>query len=482
MEINLALSVVPRSFVSHGATFDNALFVAPTLPEQVNCDSLVFRMARKVLNDPGLKALKPAPAGKRYDVMDGVVPGFGVRVTDKGQRTFILVARYSGATNPTRRALGEYGAMTLETAREKARDWIKMIQRGIDPKVVEQQVLREAARARKNSFAAVAEDFIVEKLIGPDRDNPIERKGREVERDIRREFIPVWGQHPITAVTTRDVRDVIKEKCRTAPAQARNLLGTAKRLFAWAVDQDSYGLTASPAVTLKPSKIIGDKAAGQRILSDLELFALWRATERTPYPHGPAYRLLVLTALRLNEGADASRPEFDFPNRLWTIPPERMKGKNGKARPHVVPLTDDVLALLEKLPRFKTGDYLFSTTFGASPVWMSDKVKKRIDQRMLRTLRALARSRGDDPAKVKLTHWTNHDIRRTVRSGLSRLKVSEEAREAVMAHTRPGIKGIYDLYNYLDEKREALELWSARVHAIVTPQPENVVLFAGRAS
>jgi integrase len=440
-------------------------------------------MPRKVLTDRGLKALKPAAAGKRYDVMDGVVPGFGVRVTDKGKRTFILVARYAGTDNPTRRSLGEYGAITLETAREKARDWIKMVQRGIDPREVEEQQLREEARARKNSVAAVAEDFIAEKLIGPDPYNPIERKGREVERDIRREFLPIWGQRPFTEVTTRDLRDVIKEKSRTAPAQARNLLGTAKRFFGWAVDQDCYGLTVSPALTLKPSKIIGDKVSGQRILSDLELFALWRATERTPYPHGPAYRLLVLTALRLNEAADASRPEFDFPNRLWTIPPERMKGKNGKARPHVVPLTDDILALLETLPRFKTGgDYLFSTSFGASPVWMSDKVKKRIDQRMLRTLRALARRRGDDPAKVKLARWKNHDIRRTVRSGLSRLKVSEEAREAVMAHTRPGIKGVYDLYGYLDEKREALELWSARVRAIVTPQPENVVRFAGRAS
>ena len=52
----------------------------------------------------------------------------------------------------------------------------------------------------------------------------------------------------------------------------------------------------------------------------------------------------------------------------------------------------------------------------------------------------------------------NHDIRRTVRSRLSRLKVTEEAREAVLAHARPGIKGVYDLHDYLDEKREALEL------------------------
>jgi hypothetical protein len=95
---------------------------------------------------------------------------------------------------------------------------------------------------------------------------------------------------------------------------------------------------------------------------------------------------------------------------------------------------------------------------------------------MLRTLKALARTRGDDPASVTLPAWVNHDIRRTVRSQLSRLKVTEEAREAVLAHARPGIKGVYDLHDYLDEKREALELWSARLRSIVEPPPHNVVV------
>ena len=94
---------------------------------------------------------------------------------------------------------------------------------------------------------------------------------------------------------------------------------------------------------------------------------------------------------------------------------------------------------------------------------------------MLRTLRALARQRKEDAFKVNLQPWTNHDIRRTVRSGLSRLKITEEAREAILAHVRPGIKGTYDLYDYFDEKREALELWATRVRGISTPKSDNVV-------
>jgi integrase len=296
---------------------------------------------------------------------------------------------------------------------------------------------------------------------------PNERKGREVERDIRREFIPIWGKRPITQITARDVRDLIRGKARTTKPQARNLLGYAKRLFAWAVDQDCYGLEVSPATALKPSKIVGEKVSGDRMLTDAEMFALWRAAERAPYPVGPVYQLLMLTALRLNEVADAHWSEFDLADKLWIIPNERMKGKNGKARAHAVPLTGGMLTVLDKLPRFDRGDFLFSTTAGASPVWVGSKVKARIDARMLRTLRALARQRGDDPAKVTLAPWVNHDIRRSVRSQLSRLKVTEEAREAVMAHVRPGIKGTYDLHDYFDEKREALELWAARLRSLV---------------
>lgn len=420
------------------------------------------------LTDRKILSLKPAAEGQRYQVMDSEVPGFGVRVTDSGVKTFIFRTRFPGSQNPNRREVGRYPAMTLGDAREKARTWRTLVKQGIDPALVEEKARAEALRKQENTFSSVAEDWFKDKL-------PSERKGPEVERDVRGQFIAAWGKRPITDITELDVLAVIKAKRRTAPAQARNLLGHARRLFSWAIDQRIYGLTASPCEHLKPSKIVGEKVTGDRILSDDELFALWRAAERLPYPHGPVYRILILTALRLNEAADSCRTEVDRQNGVWTIPASRMKGKNGKARAHVVPLTSDVLAILDSLPKFKQGPYLFTTTFGASPVWMSDKVKKRLDARMLLTLRALARRRDVDPAEIVLPRWTNHDIRRTVRSRLSRLRITEEAREAVLAHARPGIKGTYDHYDYLDEKREALELWAARLREIVAPAPDNVV-------
>jgi integrase len=423
-------------------------------------------MGKRNLNDRALKALKPAKASQRYEIMDSVVPGLAIRITDKGTKTFVLVARFPGSENPTRRSLGEYGALSLEGARTKARKWIELLHRGIDPRdEVERQQLAEQ-RKRANTFAAVAEDFIRDKL-------PTERKGREVERDIRREFIPAWGKRPIAEITDLDVLAVIKAKKATAPVQARNLLGVAKRMFAWAVDQRCYGLSGSPCVQIKPLAILGEKSVSNRVLDDDEIFALWRAAQRMGYPHGPIYQLLLLTALRLNEVADASWPEFTQREGIWTIPADRMKGKNSRARPHAVPLIPDILAILERLPRFNRGKFLFSSSYGEKPIWMTDKVKARLDRRMARTLRALARKRGEDSPELK--PWTNHDIRRSVRTRLSRLKISEEAREAVLAHVRPGIKGVYDAHDYLAEKEEALLLWAARLRSIVEPAPSNVV-------
>jgi integrase len=428
-------------------------------------------MAKREFSDRMLKALKPAKPGQRYEIMDTDIhaKGLGVRVTAAGTKTFVLVRRFPGSPNPVRRELGKYGELSLAEARQKASGWIAMIRVGKDPKHEEERARLAEARKRANTFTQVAEDFIAEKLPG-------ERQGREVERDIRREFLKRWAEQPIAEITDEDVLLLIREIKKRAPTQARNLLATARRLFAWAIDQRSYGLKANPCADLRPSKIIGDKISRTNILSEDELHAYQRAARRTPYPFGPLHQMLLLTGLRLNEAADAQWSEFDLKSGIWIIPSNRMKGRPNRVTAHVVPLTDDIRALLDRLPRFKTGPYLFSTTFGATPVWLTTVVKQRLDRRMLRTLRALARLRGDDPSRVKLS-FVNHDVRRSLASGLAALRIPRDVREAVLHHTPPGIVGTYDRYEYLDEKKHALEAWARRLRSIVEPAPpaDNVV-------
>jgi integrase len=439
---------------------------------------------RKNLTPTLITGLKKARKDERYQVMDAQVPGFGVRVTDKGHKTFILRIRYPGSSTPSRREIGNCADITLTAAREKARSWRSLVARGIDPAVEEEKERQERLRQQAFTFAAVVDDFIRQKLSG-------ERRGQSVEREIRRDLLPTWAGKPIASITDTDVITIVRSKlARKRPGAhdgqnaARNLLALLKRFFRWVIAQRTYGLTTSPCEGLRVLETIGEmKGARDRTLTDDEIFAFWRAASRMPYPHGHVYRVLILTGLRLNEAADASWPEFKH-DGIWVIPAERMKGKNAgkkQARAHAVPITDALAAVLKDIPRFNGGTYLFSTTNGESAVWIGSKIKERLDRRMSLTLRALARMRGDDPASVELPPFVNHDIRRTVRSRLSRLKVTEEAREAVLAHARPGIKGVYDLHDYLDEKREALELWAARLKAIVAPAPDNIVQLSAMA-
>lgn len=449
-------------------------------------------MANRALTDRTLKALKPAPAGKRYERRDDLVTGLLVRVTETGKRTFMLQTRYPGSQQPTRRSLGEYGAISLDDARQKARNWLELIRKGIDPAVAEAEARQAALRVQANTFAAVAEDYLRLRVIGPDPDKPRQRRAAEVAREFRRLFVALWGERPITSISRHDVLSLIegvrdqgtaatlaaygkgkKADKSPAPVQARNLLGYLKTFFSWAIERGTYGFESSPCDHLKGASIIGERGSNDRTLDDAELSAFWQATGRLPYPYGPIYRLLLLSGLRLNEVADATWSEFDLPKGIWTIPASRMKGKNGKARPHSVPLTADILAILGSLPRFNGGAYLFSTTSGESPVWVTDKVKRRLDAVMLDILRESARKRGDDPAKVKLPAWVNHDLRRTLRLRLSELRVSADVAEAILAHVKPGIRGVYDRYEHFDEKRHALELWAGQLKAI-TSAPKAV--------
>jgi integrase len=412
---------------------------------------------RKVLTDRYVKNLKPALPGKRSISWDVVVPGLGIRVTDKGHKTFVLGARFPGAKHFAPRELGEYGALRLDQARDRTRQWLALITAGIDPREhAEEQKLTEQRR-RKNSFAAVTEDFLRMHVIGPNPAHPLQRKGREVERDIRREFIARWGKRPIDSITPHDIVAVIDEVvARGSPYQARNLYGYAQRIFNWAIGRGVYGITISPLDRLKPRELIGEKRPRTRTLNDLEIAAFWRVAQRLGYPYGPLFQLLLLTGQRKSEIAEARWREIDLKARLLVVPAARVSGD----APHVVPLVADAMRIIEALPRFMNGDYLFSTTAGATPVNGFSKAKLRLDRLMLDEVRK------ENP-EAPLTPFVIHDLKRTMRTGLSALPVPDLVRELVIGHAKPGLHKVYDQYAYLSERTHAAALWAQKLRSIV---------------
>jgi len=156
--------------------------------------------------------------------------------------------------------------------------------------------------------------------------------------------------------------------------------------------------------------------------------------------------------------------EVDLKEKLWVIPAERMKS----GRPHEVPLPKRVVELLEALPRYTRSDYVFTTTSGERPISGFGKAKNRLDQAIAELLVKQSKTREKEK---KLPGWRLHDLRRTVRTQLGALPVPYEVRELVVAHVPPTLTRTYDLHDYREEKRRALELWADRLRGIVENAP-----------
>jgi integrase len=252
-------------------------------------------------------------------------------------------------------------------------------------------------------------------------------------------------------ITRRDIIRMVDEVKARGPYQAHNVLGHTKTFFNWAIEHDY--IEVSPADRIKPGRLIGQRISRQRVLADPEIKEFWRAAGRLGYPFGTLFRLLLMTGQRRSEVAEARWREFDLKNRIWTIPAERFKSDSVQ----LVPLTDDMIALLETIPRWNAGDFLFSTTGGKTPINGFSYEKRKLNDIMIGAL-------GD----FEMRPWVLHDLRRTLRTRLSSLKVDDVVAEMIIGHGRKGIQRVYDQHAYIDEMREALEAWNARLREIVS--------------
>jgi integrase len=294
------------------------------------------------------------------------------------------------------------GAVTLAQARGKAREWLDLISRGIDPRIEATRARAEAQRRQVNIFAVVAREFL-------ERHASKLKKSAEAKRIIERECIKRWGPRPVTDIMPEEVAAVVRAIVkRGAPYEAHNALGHIRRLFNWAIAQHEFGIQTSPAERLKPKDLIGSREARDRTLTDDELCTVWDAAAALGYPYGPAIRMLILIGQRRREIAEISWPEIDFAQCLLSIPGVRMKG----GASHLVPLAPRAVALLKSLPRW-AGAFAFTTTAGEKPINGFSKVKTRLDQ------------------LSGVSGWVLHDIRRTVRTHLSALPVQDLVRGLV---------------------------------------------------
>jgi integrase len=371
--------------------------------------------------------------------------GFGLKVTAKGAKTYLLQYRMGGRECPTRRyTIGPHGSpWTPESARQRAQELLLLVRRGIDP--------AEAERTQRQASVELAFDRYVDLFIERYAKREQRRSWKQAQQTLKLHAVPRLRSKPLPAIERREIAFLLEDLAADRPATARYLHATLRKLFRWAVargdlEHSPMGEMSAPAPA----------AVRDRVLNDVELVEIWKGTERLGFPFGPIFRLLIATGQRREEVGAMSWREIDLPRRTWTVPAAR--SKNGMA--HVVPLNDLALTELRPLAEITDQGFVFSTT-GKTPPSGWSKAKSRLD----------GLSSAQNGADGETKPWRTHDLRRTLATGLQRLGVRFEVTEAVLNHVsgaRSGVAGVYQRHNWAAEKRDALNAWGQALERLLT--------------
>jgi integrase len=367
---------------------------------------------------------------------DAGCPGFGLKVTPKGRKVFIVLYRTGGAGSALRKyTIGPYGRVTLHQARVAAQRVFSAKLEGRDP-------AREKREARTREVTDRVQD-VLEAFIAQHVSK--NRSAAEISRLLRREVGNSWGHKSVHEIHKRDVVELVSAiDQRGAPVAANKMLKSIKTFLSWCVGRAILEKSPADGVPLPAQEVSRD-----RVLNDLELAQVIGAARAMKGPYGGIVELLALTGQRREEAAGATWDEFDFDGCTWTIP----KGRTKNAKSHIVHLSRPAIALLKQMPRH--GSYVF-TINGAKPFSRFSAGKQQLD------------------VLSRVLEWRLHDLRRTCVSGMARLGIAPHVADKVLNHqagTISGVAAVYQRHDFLAERKEALERWAAHVVKIVAKAP-----------
>lgn len=439
-------------------------------------------MARVKLTERYI-ATMPLPAGHDRIDRDTDTTGLAVRITESGARSFLFCYHFDGrerrlplgpwaprvsvrlGEDATRKAGG-----SLEWARQEVARLRLKVRAGTNPAAEKEAARqqRESARqqaAKEISFEGLAGRYLEEYA------KPNKRSWKEDERRINAYIIPAWGKRKVKDMTRADVDALISPLVTAGlKAEAVQRLALVRVMFSFAMDKSI--IDSHPCLRMKAAKV--KPAPRTRALTTAEeLKQFWAMTggedwaEVIPADEADALRLLLWTGARVSEVAELPWSEVDLAEGTWLLPAARSKNK----RANLVPLLPDALAMLKRRRKAVEGDYVFPT--------------KRTPYMKKGSLSRPVKAACDDLPRreLKLAPFTPHDLRRTVETGMAAAKVPKEYRDRVLNHVDASVGGQhYNMHDYYDEKREALEKWDRRLQSMLSGESAKVVpIRRGRA-
>jgi integrase len=386
------------------------------------------------------------PKGRADEICwDAELEGFGLRLRRRADGGLLRkwVTQYRANGHTRRATIGAADRITPMQARDAARKILARVELGHDPQAEKAAKRQHAAR----TFRATVEAYLEAK----------QGELRPVSYRINKLYLagPYFASlHPmaITAVTRADVATCIcgivrKHSVPTAAAARRAL----SAFFAWTIADGLLGNGANP---VDGSHRPDDPTPRDRVLTDAELIAIWKAcSDDNP---GRIIRLLILLGSRRQEVGGMCWSELDLDAGTWTLPAER--SKNGRC--HTIALPPPALAIIQSVPR-TSRNHLFGDRASAGFTGWSN-AKAELDRRLAGAVQA----------------WRVHDIRRTVATRMADIGIEPHHIEAALNHFsghRRGVAGVYNRSSYEHAVRAALARWSEHVLALAEGRKSNII-------
>lgn len=414
---------------------------------------------RRELTDTWLRGCRP-PATGRLEVWDTRVSGLVVRITPTGSATWSVRARTADGKR-TRPKLGTWPAVGIADARKRARNAIAEIQGGGDP-VAERRALK-AARSDRLGLPTVSDRLAEWREAKADHWS--DRYQSEVLRVCVKEIEPKLGIRPLIETARADWTTLIAAKHRRAPGVGSMLYRTAASFLNHA---EAHGWIPLPLLPRKGLAVIAPPVASrERSLSDDELRAIWIAANGLGRAKSRAFvHLLAMTAGRQMEVADIATGEIDLEANTWSIPGARTKNRRGIILPLHPLLIDDLNEVWPEHGETAGRTWRLLGEIAGSGFRGYSKLKARID------------------SISGVTDWRWHDLRRTARTGMTRLGISREHAEAALNHIsgRSALERTYDRHDFAPEVIAALRRWQAHVAALLTDQQSAEVIAMRRSA
>ena len=407
------------------------------------------KSALALRTDLEIRALKPGD--KAYERPVAGVGGLFVSVGKNGDKSFRLLYRVAPERKLHAMRIGPYPEVPLKQAVTDAKSAIGLAVKGVDPAAAIRKAREQADP--QFGFASLRRRYLDEHCAA----NLKPRSADEAARCLTNE----WGRNAkfenkdvrtITAAMVVDHLSVISKR----GSHDANALANLKGFYRW--------MKGKKVVTVAPTDGVRHNSKSKprtRFLSDAEIVAVWKAAEKIGYPYGHVVKLFLLTCSRRNEVAGLQWSELDYDEARWIMPHERTKKRrNSEPKPHLVPLSTLALEVLKSCPRI-SDTFVFAAE-------RSDNKTGHISNWDARKAE-LDRLTG-------LQGFNQHDTRRTVTTGLGRVKlpdgskVARHVKQSLIHHSagKDDTMGKhYDLYEYEDEKREALEAWANHIQGLL---------------